>query len=108
MTLDNKCIFCYTVITMKQIINTYNIPDTISLTDLRYKTSFLLRKLEEEKPLILIKKSKRLALIFPLTSDIGRKKVENGLKIKPYPLGTPKRIKRSLLYDKYLEKKVGK
>lgn len=93
---------------MKQLIDTKDIPEVISLTDLRYKTGLLLRKIvDEEKPLILVKKSKRIALILPLEEGWGKKEPRQALKVRAYPLGAPRRIKRSLVYDDYLDEKIG-
>lgn len=91
---------------MGQTINIQNIPDIISLTDLRYKTRLLLRKiLDEEKPLILVKKNKKIALILPLPDDLEKERPKYALKIKPQPLGVPTKIKRSLIYDDYFQRK---
>lgn len=92
---------------MQQTINIQEIPDIISLTDLRYRTRVFLRKLlEEEKPLILVKQSKKVAVIYPLVADVGAKRPEEALKIRPYPLQAPRKIKRAQLYNNYLEKKL--
>jgi len=91
---------------MNPLVNIQNIPDIISLTELRYKTNLLLRLLEEERTLILVKKSKRIALIIPLDKDLGEKRPEHALKIKPYPLDVPLKISRARIYNHYLKEKI--
>lgn len=90
-------------------INIRNIPEVISLTDLRYRTNLLLRKVVEEgRPLILVKKSRRIAVIYPLADNLGRRQPEDSLKIKAHPLGVSSTIKRSQIYNDYLEKKIAR
>lgn len=84
-----------------------DIPDIINLTQLRYKTNLLLRKLtEEKKPVILVKRSKRVGIIYPLVDSLGAKIPKHAFKIKPLPLGAPVEVDRKLIYDDYLGKKV--
>lgn len=92
---------------MRQNIQIDAIPDIISLTDLRYKTNLLLRKLlNEEKPLILVKRSKKIAVIYPLVADPAEKRPQFGLKVKAIPMDAPVRIETKTLYNEYLAKKL--
>lgn len=92
---------------MNQLLNLRNIPDIISLTELRYKSDLLLRKLlEEEKPLILVKRSQKIGLIIPIDKDLGKARPEHALKIKAYSLGAPLKIKRARIYNQRLKEKL--
>lgn len=92
---------------MRQNIQIDTIPDIISVTDLRYKTSLLLQKLlDEEKPLLLVKRNKKIAVIYPLSSNSGEKRPQFALKIKAFPMGAKTKVSRKVLYDEYLAKKL--
>ena len=92
---------------MQQNIRIDSITDIVSLTDLRYKTHMILDKLlQEAKPLLLVKRSKKIAIIYPLIEQSGERRPQYALEIKSYPLGATKNVSRKILYDDYLNKKL--
>lgn len=71
------------------------IPETISLSELRYKTAQLKEKLEKRgEPVLLVNRTKKFGVILPislydqLTENTGSKlMVKKKLHLKNYPLG---------------------